>query len=58
VTSLSMSPRSLAAVGAVLRTVTLAEAQELARIALAASSAQVARQAVRDRLPELDRLGL
>ncbi|MFI7480883.1 phosphoenolpyruvate--protein phosphotransferase [Kocuria sp. M1R5S2] len=58
VTSLSMSPRSLAAVAAVLRTVTLDEAQQLARAALSASSAHTARQSVRDRLPELTRLGL
>jgi phosphotransferase system enzyme I (PtsI) len=58
VTSLSMSPRSLAAVGAVLRSVTLTEAQNLARVALSARTAQAARQALRDRLPELDRLGL
>jgi phosphotransferase system enzyme I (PtsI) len=53
-----MSPRSLAAVGAVLRSVTLTEAQNLARVALSARTAQAARQALRDRLPELDRLGL
>jgi phosphotransferase system enzyme I (PtsI) len=58
VASLSMSPRSLAAVGAVLRSVTLTEAQDLARVALTARTAQAARQALRDRLPELDRLGL
>ena len=57
-TSLSMSPRSLAAVGAVLRTVTRDQAQELARIALAARNAQAARAIVRSALPELNRLGL
>lgn len=58
VTSLSMSARSLAAVGGVLRSVTLAQAQELAQIALAAISPQAARNSVRALLPELDRLGL
>lgn len=58
VSTLSMSPRSLTAVGAVLKSVTLDQAQDLTQIALAAPTAQAARQAVRDHLPELERLGL
>ena len=58
VTTLSMTARSIAAVAAVLKTVTLEEAQELAGLALAASSATDARAAVRARLPMLEALGL
>ncbi|GAB3269263.1 phosphoenolpyruvate--protein phosphotransferase [Sinomonas notoginsengisoli] len=58
VTSLSMTPRSLAAVNAVLKTVTLAKAQELAALALGAPTAQTARDTVREHLPVLDDLGL
>jgi phosphotransferase system enzyme I (PtsI) len=58
VTSLSMTPRSLAAVNAVLKTVTLAKARELAALALAAPTAHDARESVRAHLPILDELGL
>jgi phosphoenolpyruvate-protein phosphotransferase (PTS system enzyme I) len=58
VTSLSMSARSLASVGAVLATVTLAQAQEIAKLALTAASAADARDRVRAQLPILDALGL
>ncbi|MFF2318151.1 phosphoenolpyruvate--protein phosphotransferase [Arthrobacter sp. NPDC058097] len=58
VTTLSMTARSLAAVAAVLKTVTLAEAQELAKLALSAPSAVEARAWVRERLPVLEELGL
>lgn len=58
VSTLSMTARSLAAVGTVLRTVTLADAQELARLALSAPGAEEARAWVRAKLPVLDELGL
>ncbi|MEA5454839.1 phosphoenolpyruvate--protein phosphotransferase [Sinomonas sp. JGH33] len=58
VTTLSMTPRALPAVAHVLATVTMAQAQDLARQALAAPSAEAARQAVRAALPILDELGL
>ncbi|MFP3460821.1 phosphoenolpyruvate--protein phosphotransferase [Arthrobacter globiformis] len=58
VTTLSMTARSLAAVAAVLKTVTLAEAQELAKLALSAPSAVEARAWVREKLPVLEELGL
>lgn len=58
VTTLSMTARSLAAVAAVLKTVTLAEAQELAKLALSAPSATEARAWVRAKLPVLEELGL
>lgn len=58
VNSLSMSARSLASVGAVLATVTLAQAQEIAKLALTAASATEARGRVREQLPILDELGL
>ncbi|MFD5278161.1 phosphoenolpyruvate--protein phosphotransferase [Pseudarthrobacter sp. NPDC058362] len=58
VTTLSMTARSLAAVAAVLKTVTLAEAQELAKLALSAPSATEARAWVREKLPALSELGL
>ncbi|WP_285319044.1 phosphoenolpyruvate--protein phosphotransferase [Pseudarthrobacter sp. lyk4-40-TYG-27] len=58
VTTLSMTARSLAAVAAVLKTVTLSEAQELARLALSAPSATEARAWVREKLPVLEELGL
>ncbi len=58
VATLSMSARALAAVSAVLATVTLAEAQRLAAMALAAPSAAAARAAVRAELPILAELGL
>jgi phosphotransferase system enzyme I (PtsI) len=58
VTTLSMTARSIAAVAAVLKTVTLAEAQELAKLALSAPSASEARAWVRAKLPVLEELGL
>lgn len=58
VTTLSMTARSLAAVAAVLKTVTLAEAQQLAKLALSAPSATEARAWVREKLPILEELGL
>ncbi|MDQ0636275.1 phosphotransferase system enzyme I (PtsI) [Arthrobacter pascens] len=58
VSTLSMTARSLAAVAAVLKTVTLAEAQELAKLALSARSATEARAWVREKLPVLEELGL
>ena len=58
VSTLSMTARSLAAVAAVLKTVTLAEAQELAKLALSAPSATEARAWVRAKLPILEELGL
>jgi len=45
-------------VDAVLKSVTLAECQELARIALDAATAEDARSAVRAKLPILEELGL
>lgn len=58
VSTLSMSARSLASVAAVLKAVTLERAGELAQLALAASSADAARTAVREALPTLAELGL
>ncbi len=58
VNTLSMTPRALASVGAVLATVSLSEAQELASLALAAQTAAEARTSVRSRLPVLEELGL
>jgi len=58
VASLSMTPRSLPAVGKVLATVTFEQAQALAEQALAQPSAAEAKQVVRDGLPILDELGL
>jgi len=58
VSTLSMTARALSAVGAVLASVTLEQAQNLAAVALAASSAAEARAAVRAGLPILDELGL
>ncbi len=58
VTTLSMTARSIAAVATVLKTVTLAEAQELAKLALSAPSATEARAWVRAKLPVLEDLGL
>ena len=58
VSTLSMTARSLAAVAAVLKTVTLSEAQELAKLALSAPSAAEARAWVRGKLPVLEELGL
>ncbi len=58
VSTLSMTARSLAAVAAVLKTVTLDQAQELAQLALAARTADEARSRVREKLPVLEELGL
>jgi phosphotransferase system enzyme I (PtsI) len=58
VSSLSMSPRALPDVAAVLATVTLVQCREIAGAALGAESAQDARDAVRAQLPVLDELGL
>ncbi|WP_324652437.1 phosphoenolpyruvate--protein phosphotransferase [Georgenia sp. H159] len=58
VSSLSMSPRSLADVAAVLAATSLQRCQELARLALGAESAEQARALVRGQLPVLDELGL
>lgn len=58
VSTLSMTARSLAAVGTVLKTVTLDQAQELARLALSAPGADEARDRVRAKLPVLEELGL
>lgn len=58
VSTLSMTARSLAAVGTVLKTVTLEQAQELARLALSASDALDAKAWVRAKLPILEELGL
>ncbi|MEZ2391879.1 phosphoenolpyruvate--protein phosphotransferase [bacterium RCC_150] len=58
VATLSMSARALAAVSAVLGTVTMAQARELAAEALSAPSASAARQAIRAQLAVLAELGL
>lgn len=58
VSTLSMTPRALPAVAAVLRTVTLAQAQVLAQRAVGAPSAAAARELVRAGLPALADLGL
>lgn len=58
VDSLSMSSRALAAVAAVIGSVSTAEARELADRALAAPTALEARAAVRAGLPILETLGL
>jgi len=58
VASLSMTARALPDVDAVLKSVSLTECQELARIALDAATAEDARSAVRAKLPILEELGL
>ena len=58
VTSLSMAARALPAVAEVLRTVTLEQAQQAAKLALGARTAHEAKTVVRTRLPVLDDLGL
>lgn len=58
VSSLSMSPRSLPDVAAVLGATTLQRCRELAELALGADSAEHARALVRGQLPVLDELGL
>jgi phosphotransferase system enzyme I (PtsI) len=58
VSTLSMTARSLSAVDAVLSSVTLQQARELAALALAAATATEARASVRAHLPILEELGL
>ena len=58
VTSLSMSPRSLADVAAVLAATSLQRCREIAQVALGAESAEQARALVRGQLPVLEELGL
>ena len=58
VSSLSMAPRALADVAAVLAATDLRRCRELARVALDAESAEDARAAVRSALPVLADLGL
>lgn len=58
VASLSMTPRALADVAAVLSSVTYDECVELARIAVDQPTAGAARDAVRAALPVLEELGL
>jgi phosphotransferase system enzyme I (PtsI) len=58
VSTLSMTPRALAGVGAVLNSVSLDEARKLAEIAVKAPSAAEARARVRAELPVLESLGL
>ena len=58
VSTLSMTARALSAVAAVLASVTLTEAQEVAALALTARSATDARRIVREKLPILDEMGL
>ncbi|MBP2218409.1 phosphoenolpyruvate--protein phosphotransferase [Arthrobacter sp. CAN_C5] len=57
VSTLSMSARALPTVAAVLASVTRHEAQELAALALAATTAEQGRSMVRERLPILETLG-
>lgn len=57
-TSLSMTARALADVGAVLASVTLEDCRALATLALAQRTADDARSAVRAGLPVLEELGL
>jgi phosphotransferase system enzyme I (PtsI) len=58
VSSLSMTPRALADVAAVLAATDLQRCQELARAAVDAESAEAARAVVRAGLPVLTELGL
>jgi phosphotransferase system enzyme I (PtsI) len=58
VTSLSMTPRALADVAAVLESVTLEDCRRVAALALAARTPADGRAAVRAALPVLDELGL
>lgn len=58
VTSLSMTPRSIAAVSAVLARTSLPECRRLAKVALDAPTALAARNAVRASLTVLEELGL
>ena len=58
VTTLSMTPRAIPDVAAVLAATDLQRCRELARAAVDAESAQEARTRVRDGLPVLGELGL
>ncbi|WP_298251720.1 phosphoenolpyruvate--protein phosphotransferase [uncultured Arthrobacter sp.] len=58
VSTLSMTPRALAGVGAVLNSVTRADAERIAGVALAAPTAAEARARTRAELPVLEQLGL
>ncbi|PPB50981.1 phosphoenolpyruvate--protein phosphotransferase [Arthrobacter pityocampae] len=58
ISTLSMTPRALAGVGAVLNSVTLADAQRIAGIAVASPTAAEAKSRVRAELPVLESLGL
>lgn len=58
IATLSMSARALGPVSAVLSSVTVAQARELAAVALRAPTAAAARSAVRSALPLLSELGL
>ena len=58
VTSLSMTPRALADVAAVLGAVTVDDCRRAAQLALSAPTAAAARDRVRSALPVLDELGL
>jgi phosphotransferase system enzyme I (PtsI) len=58
VTSLSMTPRALADVAAVLAEVTLEDCRRVAALAVGARSADAGRAAVRDALPVLADLGV
>jgi phosphotransferase system enzyme I (PtsI) len=58
VTSLSMTPRALADVAAVLATTTSADCARLADLALDAPDARAARERVRSAIPALADLGL
>ena len=58
VSTLSMTPRALPDVAAVLSSVTRTQCEQLAGVALAAETADDARTSVRARLPILDELGL
>ncbi|EMY33224.1 phosphoenolpyruvate-protein phosphotransferase [Arthrobacter crystallopoietes BAB-32] len=58
VNSLSMNARALPGVAALLRTVTLDQAQDAARLAVTADSAEAAKAKVRANLPLLETLGL
>jgi phosphotransferase system enzyme I (PtsI) len=58
VSSLSMTPRALADVAAVLERVTLEECRAAAALAVGAATADAGRAAVREALPVLAELGL
>lgn len=58
ISTLSMTARALPGVAAVLRSITLDQARDLAGLALSADTAAEARAAVRSKLPVLDTLGL